>query len=341
MLRHRRGPIASGRIGWLLAPQDRGWLTVNVEACPRTPSSPRAFLAPHVARDDVPQPGLRLAHVPVLRRATAYPRTGTSCTSGSFARGGAGLVITEATAVTPEGRISPADTGHLERRAGGRPGARIVRFIAARAPSPASSSRTPAARRRRAAVGRPRLRRRTRRAAGRRSRPSRRRLRALPCRARSTPAEIAGVVDAFATPRGAPMAAGLRGASSCTRRTATCCTSSSRRCPTGATTPTAATSRTAPGCCWRSSTRCARRGRRSVPLFVRLSATDWVEGGWTRGRHGARWPALLRGARRRPGRLLQRRHAPDASIPLGPGYQVPFAARVRREAGAARPAPSA
>ena len=30
---------------------------------------------------------------------------------GSFARGGAGLVIAEATAVTPEGRISPEDTG--------------------------------------------------------------------------------------------------------------------------------------------------------------------------------------------------------------------------------------
>ena len=30
---------------------------------------------------------------------------------GSFARGGAGLVMTEATAVSPEGRISPADTG--------------------------------------------------------------------------------------------------------------------------------------------------------------------------------------------------------------------------------------
>ena len=30
---------------------------------------------------------------------------------GSFARGGAGLVIAEATAVTPEGRISPHDTG--------------------------------------------------------------------------------------------------------------------------------------------------------------------------------------------------------------------------------------
>ena len=47
---------------------------------------------------------------------------------GSRAVGGAGLVMTEATAVTPEGRISPEDLGiwtddHIE------PLARIVRFI--------------------------------------------------------------------------------------------------------------------------------------------------------------------------------------------------------------------
>src|SRR3982075_4334170 len=47
---------------------------------------------------------------------------------GSRAVGGAGLVLTEATAVVPEGRISPQDLGiwsnaHIE------PLARIVRFI--------------------------------------------------------------------------------------------------------------------------------------------------------------------------------------------------------------------
>src|ERR1700738_5144824 len=47
---------------------------------------------------------------------------------GSRAVGGAGLVLTEATAVLPEGRISPQDLGiwsdkHIE------PLARIVRFI--------------------------------------------------------------------------------------------------------------------------------------------------------------------------------------------------------------------
>src|SRR5258706_2418948 len=49
---------------------------------------------------------------------------------GSRAVGGAGLVFTEATAVTPEGRISPQDLGiwkdeHVEQLA------RIVRFVEA------------------------------------------------------------------------------------------------------------------------------------------------------------------------------------------------------------------
>ena len=64
---------------------------------------------------------------------------------GSRAVGGAGLVFTEATAVVPEGRISPQDLGiwsddHIE------PLARIVNFIANRAVSPEYNWHTPAAR---------------------------------------------------------------------------------------------------------------------------------------------------------------------------------------------------
>ena len=40
-----------------------------------------------------------------------------------FASGGAGLIVAEATAVSPEGRISPARHGHLDRRAARRLGA--------------------------------------------------------------------------------------------------------------------------------------------------------------------------------------------------------------------------
>jgi 2,4-dienoyl-CoA reductase-like NADH-dependent reductase (Old Yellow Enzyme family) len=47
---------------------------------------------------------------------------------GGFARGGAALVFTEATAVSPEGRISPQDLG-LWKDAHGEMLARIVRFV--------------------------------------------------------------------------------------------------------------------------------------------------------------------------------------------------------------------
>src|ERR1700735_3872903 len=69
----------------------------------------------------------------VLRYRIAVSRMGlpTDCHLlhlGSRAVGGAGLVMVEATAVTPEGRISPADSGiylddHVE------PFARISRFV--------------------------------------------------------------------------------------------------------------------------------------------------------------------------------------------------------------------
>jgi 2,4-dienoyl-CoA reductase-like NADH-dependent reductase (Old Yellow Enzyme family) len=71
-----------------------------------------------------------------------------------------------------------------------------------------------------------------------------------------------------------------------------------------------------------------------LPLWVRLSATDWHEGGWD-------VEQSVRLARELPalgvdlidvssGGLV-----PHVKIPLGPGYQVPFAARIRREAGIA------
>jgi 2,4-dienoyl-CoA reductase-like NADH-dependent reductase (Old Yellow Enzyme family) len=69
-----------------------------------------------------------------------------------------------------------------------------------------------------------------------------------------------------------------------------------------------------------------------LPLAVRLSCSDWVEGGWDI---------------EQSIELSQRLKAegvdlidcssggavPDAKIPVAPGYQVPFAERIRREAG--------
>ena len=69
-----------------------------------------------------------------------------------------------------------------------------------------------------------------------------------------------------------------------------------------------------------------------LPLFVRISATDWVDGGWDieQSIELARRLAPL-GADMidcSSGGLL-----PGVQIPVGPGYQVQFAARIRRDAG--------
>jgi len=69
-----------------------------------------------------------------------------------------------------------------------------------------------------------------------------------------------------------------------------------------------------------------------LPLFVRVSATDWVEGGWD-------LPQSVELARRlRPlgVDLLDCSSGgavPGAKIPAAPGYQVPFAETIRRETG--------
>jgi 2,4-dienoyl-CoA reductase-like NADH-dependent reductase (Old Yellow Enzyme family) len=68
------------------------------------------------------------------------------------------------------------------------------------------------------------------------------------------------------------------------------------------------------------------------PLWVRISSTDWTEGGWTAD------DSVALAAQLKPlgvdvidcssgGNVAQ------AKIGIGPGYQVPFAERIRREAG--------
>lgn len=69
-----------------------------------------------------------------------------------------------------------------------------------------------------------------------------------------------------------------------------------------------------------------------LPLLLRISATDWVEGGWDieQSIELARVlkPAGVDLVDVSTGGLM-----PNVHIPLAPGYQVPFAARIRREAG--------
>ena len=69
-----------------------------------------------------------------------------------------------------------------------------------------------------------------------------------------------------------------------------------------------------------------------LPLFIRISATDWVEGGWDLDQSvelakelktiGVDFVDCSSG-----GTVAQ------PTIPLGPGYQVPFAERIRNDAG--------
>lgn len=75
------------------------------------------------------------------------------------------------------------------------------------------------------------------------------------------------------------------------------------------------------------------RGRvaAGVPLLVRVSATDWLEGGWTAD-ETVRLAALLREEGVDLVDTSTGGNAP-ADIPVGPGYQVPFARRIRTEAG--------
>ncbi|GAA1928685.1 NADH:flavin oxidoreductase/NADH oxidase [Microbacterium aoyamense] len=69
-------------------------------------------------------------------------------------------------------------------------------------------------------------------------------------------------------------------------------------------------------------------------LFVRLSATDWTAGGWTveESVRVAAW-AAEQGADFFD--ISSGGAVPGERIPLSPGYQVPLAARVKREAGVA------
>jgi 2,4-dienoyl-CoA reductase-like NADH-dependent reductase (Old Yellow Enzyme family) len=71
-----------------------------------------------------------------------------------------------------------------------------------------------------------------------------------------------------------------------------------------------------------------------LPLFVRISATDWAQGGWNPDdsvelsklmrEHGVDLVDVSSGGL-----------VPGVKIPQEPGYQVSFAGRIRREAGVA------
>jgi len=72
----------------------------------------------------------------------------------------------------------------------------------------------------------------------------------------------------------------------------------------------------------------------SMPIFVRISATDWIEGGWTL----ADSVVFSRALKAEGVDLIDcssggnlRSGATNSSLGRGPGYQVPFAHRIRQE----------
>lgn len=69
-----------------------------------------------------------------------------------------------------------------------------------------------------------------------------------------------------------------------------------------------------------------------LPLWVRISATDWVDGGWTAD-DSVRLAALLRDKGVDLIDCSSGGLVPYAQIPAAPGYQVPFAERIKRQAG--------
>lgn len=71
---------------------------------------------------------------------------------------------------------------------------------------------------------------------------------------------------------------------------------------------------------------------KEYPLFVRISATDWTEGGWTI-EDSVKLAAVLK---EKGVDLIDSStggNVPKAAIPNNPGYQVPFAEQIKKETG--------
>ena len=72
----------------------------------------------------------------------------------------------------------------------------------------------------------------------------------------------------------------------------------------------------------------------TLPVWVRLSATDWTEGGWD-DTMSVELSRMLKALGVDLVDVSSGGNVPNAKIPVGPGYQVPFASRIRHEAGIA------
>lgn len=287
---------------------------------------------------------LRLRGVTLPNRIGVSPMCQYSCTDGfandwhfvhlgSRAVGGAGLVFTEAAAVVPEGRISPEDLGVWDE-AHFEPLARIVRFIAEQG---AVAGIQLAHSGRKGSTWRPWS------GTGEQPRdqggwqtvaPS-----ALPFAANYptprelTVAEIAGVTETFVTAARRAYDAGFRvielhAAHGYLFHEFLSPLSNSRTDAYGGD--------------FDNRTRLLRETVTAVravlpdscPLFVRISSTDWVDGGWDIEQS----VALSRDLAKMGVDVVDCSsggNVEKAEIPVGAGYQTPFAARIRADAAIA------
>jgi 2,4-dienoyl-CoA reductase-like NADH-dependent reductase (Old Yellow Enzyme family) len=71
---------------------------------------------------------------------------------------------------------------------------------------------------------------------------------------------------------------------------------------------------------------------KELPLFVRISATDWTEGGWNEN-DSVRLAIVLKNMGVDLIDCSTAGIIPGIEVPIAPGYQVPFAALVKKETG--------
>jgi 2,4-dienoyl-CoA reductase-like NADH-dependent reductase (Old Yellow Enzyme family) len=251
---------------------------------------------------------------------------------GSRAVGGAGLIFTEATAVTPEGRISPQDLG-IYRDEHVEPLARIVRFITEQGGIAGMQLAH----------------------AGRKASTYR------PWEANGMIPESKGGWKNVLAPSAIPFADNYPMPQALTDKgikdVVTAFASAARRaCEAGFRvieihaahgyliheflSPLSNQRTDSYGGSFENRTRILREVVSAVrkvwperaPLFVRISATDWVEGGWDIDQS----VELARQIKTLGVDLIDCSSGGNvarAKIPVGPGYQTQFAEQIRREAG--------
>ncbi len=249
---------------------------------------------------------------------------------GSRAVGGAGLVFTEATAVTAQGRISPEDLGiwkddHVEMLA------RIASFVHSQG-APIGIQFAHAGRK--ASTRNPWM--------GRGASPPEEGgwdvvgpsaiafSPAYPPVSALTIDEITEIVDAFAAAAKRAVAAGfdlveLHAAHGYLLHEFFSPLSNARTDQYGGSLENR----------MRIVIECATAIRRAIPdtmpLWTRISATDWIEGGWTID-DSVELARALKSAGVDLIDVSTGGNVEGAAIPVGPGYQVPFAEQIRRDA---------